>query len=161
MAFRGDATAAEVIVTGDDRRHDLIAAVQAFTLLASEAGFAARPAIGLKRFVNPRPKTRDADLYVLYTDGGEFPADQQEALAGLLAEGKCLLALHGAVAAGRANGEEQARRSPYQRLIGALGATLTAGFWGRRDRPRPYVREVIHQRRLEILTSGTVCPPLP
>lgn len=86
---------AMVIVNGDDIHHDLIGASLVFQQLGVEAGFATRRAAGTGRFVDPRPETADADVYLFYTAGGQFTSEQQRALAALVAGGKGYVALHG------------------------------------------------------------------
>jgi uncharacterized protein len=85
-----------VIVNGDDIHHDLIGASLAFQQLGIEAGFATRRAIGTNRFVEPRPETAEADVYLFYTAGGQFATAQQEALAAAVAAGKGYVGIHGA-----------------------------------------------------------------
>ncbi len=104
-----------VIVSGDDHHHDLFGASSAFTLLAAEAGLAARPAVGFKRFTNPLPGTASADVYLLYSDGGEFPIAQQQALVDLVRGGKGLLVVHSG-----------ARLSPTTQSTGGLPMPLHA-----------------------------------
>ncbi len=87
---------AMVIVNGDDIHHDLLSASLVFQQLASEAGYATRRAIGTSRFVEPRPETAEADVYVLYTAGGLFDTAQQQALLDAVKAGKGVVALHGA-----------------------------------------------------------------
>src|SRR5262249_23093593 len=58
------------------------------------AGFATRKAMGTSRFVDPLPATADADVYLLYTAGGQFTIPQQRALADAVAAGKGLLGVH-------------------------------------------------------------------
>jgi type 1 glutamine amidotransferase len=84
-----------VIVNGDDIHHDLISASLVFQQLGIEAGFATRRAAGTNRFVDPRPETAEADVYLFYTSGGQFAPAQQEALAATVAAGKGYVALHG------------------------------------------------------------------
>jgi type 1 glutamine amidotransferase len=85
-----------VVVNGDDLDHDLLTAATVFQQLGVEAGFATRRAMGTNRFVDPGPATADADVYLLYTAGGQFTIEQQQALAGAVAAGKGLLGVHGA-----------------------------------------------------------------
>ena len=85
-----------VIVGGDDIHHDLIGAALAFQQLGIEAGFATGRAMGTGRFVDPRPETADADVYLFYTAGGHFATAQQRALAELVAGGKGYVGIHGA-----------------------------------------------------------------
>ncbi|MFS0894558.1 ThuA domain-containing protein [Microbacterium sp. 179-I 3D3 NHS] len=87
-------TRALVVVGGDDTHHDLLGAADVLTRIGAGAGFATAPAVGLQRFVNARPETADADVFVLYTSGASFPAEQQAALAASVAAGKGLVALH-------------------------------------------------------------------
>ncbi|MFD4958853.1 ThuA domain-containing protein [Microbacterium sp. NPDC058389] len=90
------ASRALVLINGDDIHHDLITASLVFQQLGVEAGFATRRGIGLNRFIDARPETADADVYLLYTAGGSFPAAQQQALADAVGAGKGVVALHGA-----------------------------------------------------------------
>ena len=87
---------AMVIVNGDDIHHDLLSASLVFQQLGTEAGFATRRAIGTARFVEPRPETAEADVYVLYTAGGQFDTAQQQALLDAVTAGKGVVAVHGA-----------------------------------------------------------------
>ncbi|GAA1935674.1 ThuA domain-containing protein [Microbacterium aoyamense] len=93
-----------VLVTGDDIHHDLLSAASVFQQLGIEAGFATRRGMGLNRFVEPRAETADADVYLLYTAGGPFPAAQQRALADAVAGGKGIVAVHGANIMGMVDG---------------------------------------------------------
>lgn len=92
-----------VVVNGDDVDHDLLTAAQVFQQLGVEAGFATRRAMGTSRFVDPRPATAEADVYLLYTAGGQFTVPQQQALADSVAAGKGLLGVHGANVLGPAD----------------------------------------------------------
>ena len=85
---------AMVVVNGDDIHHDLITASLVFQQLGAEAGFATRRAAGTGRFIDPRPETAEADVYLFYTSGGQFHTGQQRALADAVAAGKGLVALH-------------------------------------------------------------------
>lgn len=85
-----------VLVTGDDIHHDLLSAAGVFQQLGVEAGFATRRGMGLTRFVEPRPETAEADIYLFYTAGGPFSTQQQQALADAVASGKGVVAIHGA-----------------------------------------------------------------
>ena len=87
---------AMVIVNGDDIHHDLLSASLVFQQLGTEAGFATRRAIGTARFVEPRPETAEAEVYVLYTAGGQFDTAQQQALLDAVTAGKGVVAVHGA-----------------------------------------------------------------
>ncbi|GIH15933.1 ThuA domain-containing protein [Rugosimonospora africana] len=82
------------IVNGDDIHHDLISAVSVFQTLGTEAGFVTGRGAGMQRFVNPTPVTADADVYLLYTSGGQFSTAQQSALSDLVAAGKGVVAVH-------------------------------------------------------------------
>jgi hypothetical protein len=83
-----------VVIDGTDIHHDLIGAALAFQQIGLAAGVATGRAVGMQRFVAPREETAAVDAYVLYTAGGAFGADQQQALADAVAHGKGLLALH-------------------------------------------------------------------
>ncbi|MFJ8062759.1 ThuA domain-containing protein [Streptomyces sp. NPDC096142] len=87
---------AMIVVNGDDIHHDLIGAAGVFQQLGVEAGFATRRAMGTGRFVDPRPETAEADVYLFYTAGGHFATDQQQALADAVRSGKGLVGVHGA-----------------------------------------------------------------
>ncbi|GAA1449185.1 ThuA domain-containing protein [Leifsonia poae] len=91
-----DTRNALVVVNGDDIHHDLLTASQVFQQLGIEAGLVTRRAMGMNRFVEPRPETADADVYLLYSAGGQFPTAQQEALAAAVAGGTGLVGVHGA-----------------------------------------------------------------
>lgn len=91
-----DTRNALVVVNGDDIHHDLLTASQVFQQLGIEAGLVTRRAMGMNRFVEPRPETADADVYLLYSAGGQFPTAQQEALAASVAAGTGLVGVHGA-----------------------------------------------------------------
>lgn len=85
---------AMVIVNGDDTHHDLIGASLVFQQIGTEAGFATRRAAGTGRFIDPRPETAQADVYLFYTSGGQFTTGQQEALAAAVAGGKGMVSVH-------------------------------------------------------------------
>jgi type 1 glutamine amidotransferase len=85
-----------VIVDGDDIHHDLISAALVYQQLGIEAGFVTRRAMGTHRFVEPRPETAEADVYLFYTAGGRFATEQQQALAEAVRAGKGYVAVHGA-----------------------------------------------------------------
>ena len=109
---------AMVVVNGDDIHHDLIAAASVFQQLGAEAGFATRRAMGLNRFVDPRPETAANDVYLLYTAGGEFATAQQQALADAVRGGKGLVGVHGANILGwQGDGLDPADR-PFFELLG-------------------------------------------
>jgi type 1 glutamine amidotransferase len=113
-----DTRNALVVVNGDDIHHDLLSASQVFQQLGIEAGLVTRRAIGQNRFVDARPETADADVYLFYTAGGQFPTAQQEALAGAVAAGKGLVGVHGANIMGwEGDGIDPADR-PYFDLLG-------------------------------------------
>jgi type 1 glutamine amidotransferase len=107
-----------VVVNGDDIHHDLLSAATVFQQLGIEAGLVTRRAMGLNRFVDARPETADADVYLFYTAGGQFPTAQQEALAASVAAGKGLVGVHGANILGwEGDGVDPADR-PYFELLG-------------------------------------------
>ena len=109
---------AMVIVNGDDIHHDLIAAASVFQQLGIEAGFATRRAMGTNRFADPRPETADNDVYLLYTAGGQFATEQQQALCDLVRSGRGLVGVHGAnIMQWRGDGLDPAYR-PYFELLG-------------------------------------------
>lgn len=85
---------AMVIVNGDDIHHDLIGASLVFQQIGTEAGFATRRAAGTGRFIDPRPETAQADVYLFYTSGGQFGTGQQQALAQAVADGKGMVSIH-------------------------------------------------------------------
>jgi uncharacterized protein len=85
---------AMVIVNGDDTHHDLIGASLVFQQIGTETGFATRRAAGTGRFIDPRPETAQADVYLFYTSGGQFGTGQQQALADAVAGGKGMVSVH-------------------------------------------------------------------
>jgi hypothetical protein len=85
---------AMVIVNGDDTHHDLIGSSLVFQQIGTEAGFATRRAAGTGRFIDPRPETAQADVYLFYTSGGQFWTGQQQALAQAVAGGKGMVSIH-------------------------------------------------------------------
>jgi len=85
---------AMVIVNGDDIHHDLIGASLVFQQIGTEAGFATRRAAGTGRFIDPRPETAQAEVYLFYTSGGQFGTGQQQALAQAVAGGKGMVSIH-------------------------------------------------------------------
>ena len=114
---QNNAARAMVVINGDDIHHDLISASLVFQQLGVEAGFATARAMGLKRFIDARPVTADASVYVLYTAGGEFPEEQQRALAALVAAGKGVVAIHASNVLGAVDGGiAPADRSMYDLL---------------------------------------------
>ncbi|MFF1877246.1 ThuA domain-containing protein [Leifsonia sp. NPDC058230] len=113
-----DTRNALVVVNGDDIHHDLLSASQVFQQLGIEAGLVTRRAMGLNRFVDARPETADADVYLFYTAGGQFPTAQQEALAAAVAAGTGFVGVHGANIMGwEGDGIDPADR-PYFDLLG-------------------------------------------
>jgi len=113
-----DTRNALVVVNGDDIHHDLLSAATVFQQLGIEAGLVTRRAMGLNRFVDARPETADAQVYLFYTAGGQFPTAQQEALAAAVAGGKGLVGVHGANILGwEGDGVAPADR-PYFELLG-------------------------------------------
>ncbi|MCK8475553.1 ThuA domain-containing protein [Microbacterium aurugineum] len=107
-------TRALVVVGGDDTHHDLLGAADVLTRIGSAAGFVTSPAVGMQRFVNPRPETADADVYVLYDSGAAFGGDQQAALAAAVSAGKGVVALHMSNVMGDPEGADRA----YRDLLG-------------------------------------------
>lgn len=108
---------AMVIVNGDDIHHDLIGAALVFQQIGTEAGFATRRAAGTGRFTDPRPETAGSDVFVLYTSGGQFHPDQQQALAELVAAGTGLVGIHCACVMGVRDGQlDPADRALYELL---------------------------------------------
>lgn len=99
-----------VVVGGDDTHHDLLSAAPMLQNLGAAAGFATARAAGLQRFVDARPATADADVYVLYTSGAQFPPEQQEALRAAVAGGKGLVALHMSNVVGDPEGRDRTFR---------------------------------------------------
>jgi hypothetical protein len=109
---------AMVVVNGDDIHHDLITASLVFQQIGTEAGFATTRAAGTGRFIDPRPVTSQADVYLLYTSGGQFQTAQQRALAAAVAAGKGLVGIHCANVMGvRNDGLDPADR-PFFELLG-------------------------------------------
>lgn len=113
-----DTRNALVVVNGDDIHHDLLSASTVFQQLGIEAGLVTRRAMGLNRFVEPRPETADADVYLFYTAGGQFPTVQQEALAASVAAGKGLVGVHGANILGWDGDRVAEADRPYFDLLG-------------------------------------------
>ncbi|WP_431279542.1 ThuA domain-containing protein [Leifsonia poae] len=113
-----DTRNALVVVNGDDIHHDLLSASQVFQQLGIEAGLVTRRSMGLNRFVDARPETADADVYLFYTAGGQFPTAQQEALAAAVAAGKGLVGVHGANIMGWAGDGIDPADRPYFDLLG-------------------------------------------
>jgi type 1 glutamine amidotransferase len=108
---------AMVVVNGDDIHHDLIAAAGVYQQLGVEAGFATRRAMGTNRFVDPRPETAENDVYLLYTAGGQFATEQQQALADAVHAGKGLVGVHCANVLGwRDDGLDPAYRPLFELL---------------------------------------------
>ena len=103
-----------VVVGGDDTHHDLLGAADALTRIGARAGFATSPAVGMQRFVNARPETADADVFVLYDSGASFPAEQQAALAASVAAGTGVVALHMSNVMGDPEGADRA----FHELLG-------------------------------------------
>src|SRR5437899_2384688 len=83
-----------VLIDGTDIHHDLFGAALTLQSIGLAAGVNTGRGVGMRRFVDPREETANVDSYVLYTAGGQFPPDQQAALAEAVAGGKGLLALH-------------------------------------------------------------------
>lgn len=113
-----DTRNALVVVNGDDIHHDLLSASTVFQQLGIEAGFVTRRAMGMNRFVDARPETAGADVYLLYTAGGQFPTAQQEALAAAVAAGKGLVGVHGANILGWDGDGVAAADRPFFELLG-------------------------------------------
>jgi type 1 glutamine amidotransferase len=109
---------AMVIVNGDDTHHDLLSAATVFQQLGVDAGFATRRAAGMHRFVDARPETAEAAVYLLYTSGGLFSTEQQTALAAAVAEGKGIVALHGSNIMGWDGDGIAAADRPFFDLLG-------------------------------------------
>ncbi|HEX3779883.1 MAG TPA: ThuA domain-containing protein [Pseudonocardiaceae bacterium] len=87
-------SSALVVIDGTDIHHDLLGAALAFQQIGLTAGLATGRAVGMQRFVEPHEETASVDAYLLYTAGGAFGPEQQQALADAVAHGKGLLALH-------------------------------------------------------------------
>jgi type 1 glutamine amidotransferase len=85
---------AMVLVSGDDIHHDLLSAALYFQRVAADAGFVARAAMGMQRFVDAFPLTDQQDLFCIYKAGGEFSTAQQASLAERVRNGAGLVALH-------------------------------------------------------------------
>lgn len=83
-----------VVVAGTDTHHDLYGAAGALAGLVAEAGLPVQIAVGLDRFVDPMPVTRETDVFVIYTAGSNLSAAEQSALVDLVAGGKGVVALH-------------------------------------------------------------------
>ena len=109
---------AMVVVNGDDTHHDLITASLVFQQLGTEAGFATRRAAGTGRYVEPRPETAQAGVYLHYTSGGQFHTGQQRALADAVAAGKGFVGVHCANILGWAGDGLDPRDRPLFNLLG-------------------------------------------
>jgi hypothetical protein len=109
---------AMVIVSGDDIHHDLLGAASVFQTLGTEAGFATTAAMGMGRFIDPMPRTAEADVYLLYTSGGLSSTAQQEALAAAVAGGKGLVAIHCSNVLGTVGGALDPADRPMYSLLG-------------------------------------------
>jgi hypothetical protein len=107
-----------VVVNGDDIHHDLLSAAAVFQQLGVEAGFTTRKAMGVNRFVEPRPETEEADVYLFYTAGGYFATAQQQALAEAVQAGKGLVGVHGANIMGWLDGGLDPADRPLFELLG-------------------------------------------
>jgi len=107
-----------VIVNGDDLHHDLLGAARVFRELATEAGFVATAAMGMGRFIGPMPRTAAADVFLLYTAGGQFGTAQQRALASLVAGGTGLVAIHCSNVLGNLAGALDPADRPMYELLG-------------------------------------------
>ena len=108
---------AMVIVNGDDTHHDLIGASLVFQQIGTEAGFATRRAAGTGRFIDPRPETAQAGVYLFYTSGGQFGTGQQQALARAVADGKGMVSIHCSNILGwRGDGVDPADRPLFELL---------------------------------------------
>jgi type 1 glutamine amidotransferase len=113
-----DTRNALVVVNGDDIHHDLLSASTVFQQLGIEAGLVTRRAMGLNRFVDARPETADADVYLFYTAGGQFPTAQQESLVAAVAAGKGLVGVHGANIMGWDGDSIHPADRPFFELLG-------------------------------------------
>ncbi|MDR2929801.1 MAG: ThuA domain-containing protein [Propionibacteriaceae bacterium] len=109
-------TRALVLVNGDDTHHDLLAASPILQQLGVDADLVTDRGMGMNRFIDPRPATADADVYLLYTSGGAFPTAQQEALASAVRAGKGVVALHCANLVGFGEGGLEADRPLFDLL---------------------------------------------
>jgi uncharacterized protein len=104
-----------VVIDGDDVYEDLFTASLKLAGLLTEAGFTARTALGTARLADRAA----AQLFVLYTAMGNFPADRQQALAEAVQAGSGLLAVHSAnVFPGSAADVAPSHRTVYE-LIGS------------------------------------------
>lgn len=128
---------AMIVVSGDDVYEDMFSASLRLQDILVGAGLAARAVMGTAALA----KAADADLVVLYTALGDFPARAQAALASAVAAGTGLLAVHSAsvfpARAPDADGVADSHRV-VARLIGAR--YLSHG-------PAP------HQSRFRVLTD--------
>jgi type 1 glutamine amidotransferase len=102
-----------VLINGDDPHHDLLAAVPVLQQLGVEADLVTDRGMGMNRFIEPRPATADADVYLLYTSGGAFGPAQQAALKALVEEGKGVVALHCSNLIGLGEGGVEADRALF------------------------------------------------
>jgi type 1 glutamine amidotransferase len=93
-AARQQRRRALVLIAGEDTYHDLMAAGEMLRTTAMGPGLEAHVGVGLQRFREPGPATSEADVFVLYTYGAQFPTGEQQALAALVHEGRGLVAVH-------------------------------------------------------------------
>jgi type 1 glutamine amidotransferase len=112
------ASRAMVVVNGDDIHHDLITASLVFQQIGAEAGFATRRAAGTGRFVDPRPETAETGVFLLYLSGGQFVAQQQQALSDAVALGKGLVGIHCTNVMGWRDGGLDPAYRPFFELLG-------------------------------------------
>lgn len=104
-----------VVIAGDDVYEDLFTASLKLQQLLVHAGFAARTAAGTARLA----AAAEADLVVLYSALGLFPGACQQALAGAVAAGTGLIAVHSAsVYPQSASGGPAASHATIAGLIG-------------------------------------------
>jgi type 1 glutamine amidotransferase len=132
MKLRSTPTAM-VIVDGTDIHHDLIGAALALQEMVVEAGIPCSRAVGMDRFTDPMPATAEADVYVVYRSGIAFDQRQQQALSGLVAGGKGLVAVHASNLFGFGEGGLDADRAAFELVGSRYISHGDAGSEGRFD----------------------------
>jgi uncharacterized protein len=174
--------AALVVITGDDVYEDLFTASLKLQDLLTQLGFCTRVAMGTTRLgavasgwasssdsKMPRAAADLAatDLIVLYTAMGQFPPATQAALAGLVAAGTGLIAVHAAnVFPGAAGQVDESYRQLFE-LIGSRYAAHgppphESRFTVHLDQQHPVTSglnpfEITHEHyHLELVTGTTV-----
>jgi type 1 glutamine amidotransferase len=83
-----------VVIDGTDEHHDLFGGCLALQSILVDGGVRTYRGVGMHRFSRPARTTADADVFVLYTAGGQLDPGEQDALSTAVAAGKGLVALH-------------------------------------------------------------------